>query len=131
MKTIKIAGLLVSGMLFNAVATAEESVFTAHISADGKIVQQSPKWIKSVGFKSQPNYFSEYKLTLDPALWKRNPAFCTVSPIDVSTLERQLHGHAKVIGAPRSDNVTVMTQLVDTYGPSGNNDMEFILMCTR
>lgn len=42
-----------------------------------------------------------------------------------------MHGQAKVVGAPTTTNVTVNTQLVDLKGPSGNNDMEFMLMCSR
>lgn len=62
---------------------------------------------------------------------QQDPGFCTVSAIDASSYDRQLHGQAKVTGKPLAGNVDVMTQLVDKKGPSGDNALEFLLMCTR
>ncbi|MNJ73993.1 hypothetical protein D3C77_708670 [compost metagenome] len=62
---------------------------------------------------------------------KREPRFCVASPIDATSYERQLHGQAKVLGAPRVSHVTVMTQLVDVVAASGDNRMEFMVMCSR
>ncbi|MBF8744615.1 hypothetical protein E2H86_06330 [Pseudomonas putida] len=130
MKTLAIT-LLLGGLAFQATASADDAVMTAHIAADGQIVKQSGKWVESVTLQSQPDYFSQYKLKLDPAQWQQAPGFCVASPIDLSTETRLMHGQAKVVGAPTTTNVTVNTQLVDLKGPSGNNDMEFMLMCSR
>ncbi len=92
--------LLLGGLAFQATASANEAVVTAHIAADGKVIKQSTQWIKSVELKSQPDYFSQYKLALDPAQWKEAPGFCVASPIDASTEPRLMHGQAKVVGAP-------------------------------
>lgn len=123
--------LLLGGLAFQATASANDAVVTAHIAADGKVIKQSTQWIESVRLQSQPDYFSEYKLTLDPAQWQQAPGFCVASPIDASSEARLMHGQAKVVGAPTTTNVTVNTQLVDIKGPSGNSDMEFMLMCSR
>jgi hypothetical protein len=131
MKALKIAALMLPALFVQASAIAKESLYTAHIAADGKVLRQSPQWIKTVKLISQPNYYSEYKLALDPAHWKNAPGFCSASPIDASDYDRLLHGSAKVNGAPTTRNLTVITQLVDLKGPSGNNDMEFLVLCTR
>ncbi|MFJ4456366.1 hypothetical protein ACIP1G_21095 [Pseudomonas sp. NPDC089392] len=122
---------LMIGLAFQTGAHARETVLTAHVAADGTLLQQSPQWISSVELQAQPNYYNQYKVLLKPSAMPGKPRFCVASPIDASSYERQLHGQAKVIGVPRASHVTVMTQLVDVQGPSGDNALEFMLMCSR
>ncbi|MFK4234296.1 hypothetical protein [Pseudomonas guariconensis] len=126
-------GLAVFAMVLavQTTAMAKEHVFTAHVAADGTLLRQSPKWISDITHQPQPNYFSLYKLKLNKQVVRQDPGFCTVSAIDASSYDRQLHGQAKVTGNPSAEKVDVMTQLVDKKGPSGDNDLEFLLMCTR
>ncbi|MGS7252667.1 hypothetical protein ACQ7NP_16265 [Pseudomonas anuradhapurensis] len=122
---------LMIGLAFQASAHAKQTILTAHVAADGTLLQQSPQWISSVEVQAQANYFNQYKFLLKPSAVPGNPRFCVASPIDASSYERQLHGQAKVIGTPLTSHVTVMTQLVDVKGPSGDNALEFMLMCSR
>ncbi|GLO00501.1 hypothetical protein [Pseudomonas putida] len=122
---------LMIGLAFQAGAHAKETLLTAHVAADGTLLQQSPQWISSVELQAQPNYFNQYKILLKPSATPGNPRFCVASPIDASSYDRQLHGQAKVIGTPRASHVTVMTQLLDMPGASGDNALEFMLMCSR
>jgi len=112
-------------------AFAADELLTAHISADGKVLRQWPQWITEVDHQPQKNYFSLYKLKFNKRIVHKDPGFCSVSAIDASTYERQLHGQAKVIGKPLAEKVDVMTQLVDKQGPSGDNSLEFLVMCSR
>ncbi|MGE8322759.1 MAG: hypothetical protein ACN6OX_06725 [Pseudomonas sp.] len=121
---------LMVGLAFQAGAHAKPTILTAHVAADGTLLQQSPEWVSSVELQAQPNYFNQYKILLKPSAVSGNPRFCVASPIDASSYERQLHGQAKVIGAPLASYVTVMTQLVDVESASGDNALEFMLMCS-
>lgn len=123
--------MLALGMGFHVSVQAKETVFTAHIGADGAVVRQWPKWIERVEHKPQTNYFSEYKLVLNPRIVHNDPGFCSVSPIDASSYEHLLHGQAKVTGKPLANQLTVITQLVDLKGSSGDNSLEFQVMCTH
>lgn len=131
MKAIRWGVPLVAGMLFHVAAMGEDKVWTAHIAADGEVLRQWPQWITEVQHQPQDNYYSLYKLTLNPRIVQQDPGFCTVSPIDASNYERQMHGQAKVIGKPVAELFTVMTQLVDVEGASGDNSLELMVMCTR
>lgn len=131
MKLIKTIMVCSCTLLIHANASAADAFYTAHIDASGKILSQSPKWISYVTKENQAGYLSQYKLTLDPKVVKQNPTFCGVSPIDASNYDRMMHGQAKVIGLPLARNVTVQTQLVDMPGASGDNSLEFMIMCTR
>lgn len=122
---------LLLSLMLQANAMAKDVVLTAHVAADGSVLRQSPEWIKHVERQAQANYFTLYKLTLVPSIVHQDPGFCSVSPIDVSSYDRQLHGQAKVIGKPVAGGLSVMTQLADMRGPSGDNSLEFLLMCTR
>lgn len=116
---------------FQGSAIAEDRWMTAHISAQGEVLKQWPQWITSIDRQPQDNYFSLYKMNLNPRIVHQDPGFCSVSPIDASSYERQLYGQAKVIGKPLAANVDVMTQLVDKQEPSGDNSLEFLVMCIR
>ncbi|MFJ4063691.1 hypothetical protein ACIPW4_00165 [Pseudomonas sp. NPDC089996] len=131
MKMSKGLMMLALSAAFQSAAFANEDLMTAHVSADGKVLRQLPQWITEVDHQPQENYFSQYKLKLNTRIVHKDPGFCSVSPIDVSTYERQLHGQAKVIGKPLAETVNVMTQLVDHLGASGDNSLEFLVMCSR
>lgn len=131
MKAKGLGVCLALGLMLHANVQAKESVLTAHIGADGSILRQWPKWIESVKYENQANYYSEYKMALNPRIVNLDPGFCSVSPIDASSYDRLLHGQAKVIGKPVANQVTVITQLVDINGQSGDNSLEFQVMCTR
>ncbi|TFF43106.1 hypothetical protein [Pseudomonas sp. RIT623] len=122
---------LLLALVFQGSAMAHDGVFTAHIAADGRVLSQSPQWISQVQAQPQANYFTQYKLSLDKDQLRQAPGFCSVSPLDASSYDRQLHGAAKVIGKPLADKLTVQTQLVDTQGPSGDNSLEFQVLCVR
>ncbi|MDR2307305.1 MAG: hypothetical protein LBE53_08940 [Paucimonas sp.] len=128
MKAIQWGIPFLLALAFQGSVMAGELV-TAHIGADGQVLKQSPVWISRVQHQPQANYFTQYKLSLQGL--GRAPGFCSVSPIDASSYDKQLHGAAKVIGVPSADKLTVMTQLVDLSGPSGDNSQEFLLMCVR
>ncbi|MFB4391115.1 MULTISPECIES: hypothetical protein [unclassified Pseudomonas] len=119
------------GLAFSFGAMAQDSLLTAHISAKGEVLRQSPAWIEKVDRMAQANYLTEYKLTLNKRIVHMDPGFCTVSPIDKSTEAATLHGQAKVIGKPSAETATVITQLVDMNKPSGDNSLEFLILCTR
>ena len=123
--------VLLSALAFQSAAMAKDVLWTAHIGADGKILRDRPEWIKEVELTALPNYFSQYKLYFSKQIAHQGPGFCAVSAIDASSEQRLVHGHAKVVGKPTYESVTVNTQLVDVDGPSGDNSMEFLLMCTR
>ncbi|MFJ4345096.1 hypothetical protein [Pseudomonas sp. NPDC089401] len=131
MRMNKWLAALALGAAFQGAAFADDGLLTAHVSADGKVLRQWPQWIVSVDHQPQDNYFSLYKLTLNKRIVHKDPGFCSVSPIDASTYERQLYGQAKVTGKPQAEKVHVMTQLVDKKGPSGDNSLEFLVMCSR
>jgi len=131
MKMNKWLVALALGAAWQGAALANDELLTAHVSADGKVLRQWPRWISEVDHQSQDNYFSLYKLKLNKRIVHKDPGFCSVSPIDASTHDRQLHGQAKVIGKPLAERVDVMTQLVDKQGPSGDNALEFLVMCSR
>ncbi|MDF9754199.1 hypothetical protein ACVWY1_000511 [Pseudomonas sp. TE6288] len=131
---MKISRLLMASLMtlaFHNLAFAEQVLFTAHISHKGTILNQSPTWITEVKRVVQKDYMTEYTLLLDSKITQSDPAFCSMSPIDVGTYERLLHGQGKVIGKPSVEMVRVATQLVDLKGPSGDNSMAFQLMCVR
>ncbi|WP_191833170.1 hypothetical protein [Pseudomonas fluorescens] len=131
MKAKGLFTFLALGVLFHTGVQAKESLLTAHIGADGSILRQWPKWIESVKYEKHINYYSEYKLALNPRIVHLDPGFCSVSPIDNSSYEHLLHGQAKVIGKPAVSQVTVITQLVDLKGNSDDNSLEFQVMCTQ
>lgn len=118
-------------LIFQGSAMAHEVALTAHIAADGRILSQSPHWISQVQVQPQANYFTQYKLSLDKDQLRQAPGFCSVSPLDASSYQRQLHGAAKVVGTPLADKLTVQTQLVDVPGASGDNSLEFQVLCVR
>ncbi|PYC45819.1 hypothetical protein DMX05_00305 [Pseudomonas soli] len=131
---MKISRLLMASLMtlaFHKLAFAEQVLFTAHISHKGTILSQSPIWITEVKRVVQKDYMTEYTLLLDSNITQRDPAFCSMSPMDVGTYERLLYGQGKVIGKPSVGMVRVATQLVDLKGPSGDNSMAFQLMCVR
>lgn len=123
--------VLLSGFAFHSAAMARDVLWTAHINAAGEVARAWPAWIERVEHTPQDNYFSQYKLHFNKRIVHQDPGFCAVSAIDASSEQRLVHGHAKVVGKPTSESVTVITQLVDVDGPSGDNSMEFLLMCTR
>ncbi|BDM20330.1 hypothetical protein KMS_R00890 [Pseudomonas sp. LRP2-20] len=123
--------MLALGVTFQGAAFANDELLTAHVSAEGKVLRQWPQWITEVDYQPKENYFSRYALKLNSRIVHKDPGFCSVSPIDASTYARQLHGQAKVIGKPLAEKVDVMTQLVDKQGASGDNSLEFLVMCSR
>ncbi|MFK3773208.1 hypothetical protein [Pseudomonas sp. NPDC089406] len=131
MKMIRWPLLLISALAVQNMAMAQDKVFTAHIAADGTVLRQWPEWISQVSRQAQDNYFNLYKLSFNGRIVHQDPGFCSVSPIDASSHDRQLHGQAKVVGKPVAEYVTVQTQLVDLKGASGNNALEFLILCTR
>ena len=118
-------------LMFQANAMAKDVVLTAHVAADGSVLRQWPEWISKVERQSQADYFTQYKLKFNPRIVHQDPGYCSVQPIDASSHDSLMHGQAKVIGKPLAEQVTVMTQLVDKKGPSGDNSLEFLVMCTR
>ncbi|MGE7993156.1 hypothetical protein ACQKPE_19355 [Pseudomonas sp. NPDC089554] len=128
---MKKTAMVLLGLAFSTGALAKEPILTAHVSAEGAVLRQSSQWIEHVQRTVQNNYLTEYKLTLNEQVVDTDPGFCTVSPIDISTEVTTLHGQAKVIGKPIVESVVVMTQLVDMKEPSGDNSLEFLVMCTR
>ena len=131
MKMMKWVLLLVMSIAYQTSAMAKDTYWTAHVGKDGTVLRQWPKWIENVELSANANYFSQYKLILNNRIVHQDPGFCTVSPIDGSTEDRLLHGQAKVIGKPKAEGVTVLTQLVDVKGASGDNSLEFLVMCMR
>ncbi|MCX5506544.1 hypothetical protein [Pseudomonas sp. BJa3] len=123
--------LAVLGLAFQASAAGKDMIFTAHVGADGKVLRQWPEWISHVEREVQANYFSQYKLKLNPRIVHQAPGFCSVSSIDVSSYDRQMHGQAKVIGKPLVEHLSVMTQLVDMKSASADNSLEFLVLCVR
>ncbi|QXH56709.1 hypothetical protein [Pseudomonas maumuensis] len=123
--------LAVLGLVFQSSAMAKDMLLTAHVGADGKVLRQWPEWISQVERQAQANYFTQYTLKLNPRIVHQDPGFCSVSPIDASSYDRQMHGQAKVIGKPLAEHLSVMTQLVDMKGASGDNSLEFLLLCVR
>ncbi|PYB86429.1 MULTISPECIES: hypothetical protein [Pseudomonas] len=112
-------------------AYANQAIFTAHISDDGTILNQSPQWITQVERRVQTDYLTEYTISLKKKVTQGDPGYCAMSPIDNSQYERVIYGQGKVIGKPRADKVIVATQLVDVNGPSGDNSLAFQLLCVR
>ncbi|PYC23742.1 hypothetical protein [Pseudomonas mosselii] len=131
MKMTRLIMPLLLGLVFQASAMAKDQFFTARVGADGTVLHQWPQWISEVERQAQANYFTQYKLKFNPRIVQQDPGFCSVSPIDASSYDRQLHGQAKVIGNPQVTHATVMTQLVDMKGASGDNSLEFLVMCIR
>ncbi|AGZ32959.1 hypothetical protein C4Q28_00205 [Pseudomonas sp. SWI6] len=131
MKAFKAWVVLMMGLAYQASALANETWWTAHIGGDGSVLRQWPKWIERVEHKPQDNYFTQYTLFFNKRIVHQDPGFCSVSPIDASSENRLVHGYAKVIGKPLAEQATVLTQLVDVKGPSGDNSMEFLVLCTR
>lgn len=83
--------------LITAVAgsLALAEVMTATIDAEGKVVRQSPIWIKQVEHSARPDYFSDYKVRFVPGVFKEVPTFCSVSVVDVRSNDNIYYGHAK------------------------------------
>ncbi|MBJ9974550.1 hypothetical protein IAE35_08240 [Pseudomonas sp. S75] len=131
MKLTQCSIALVAGLAVQAGAMASETIHTAHIGEDGTLLRQSGEWIREVKKTPLDNYYTEYKLMLAAGAFDKDPSFCSVSPIDASSADRQMHGQAKVIGIPTLAKVDVMTQLVDMQGPSGDNSLAFLLMCVH
>ncbi|MDZ3994436.1 hypothetical protein [Pseudomonas sp. Teo4] len=131
MKASRAIAVLMIGLACQASAIAKEQFWTAHVGADGKVLRQWPKWIERVEHQAKDNYFAQYSLFFNKRIVHQDPGFCSVSPIDTSSENRLVHGYAKVIGKPVVEKATVMTQLLDVKGPSGDNSMEFLVMCTR
>lgn len=121
-------------LTFMGVATpllAATETFTASIDRHGKVLAQTPTWISEVNFNAQPNYFSDYKVKFASGVFKKEPRFCSVSTVDVSSAERIYYGHAKLGGAPKADYVNVLTLSVGDNKPAGDSSMSFMLMCIK
>jgi hypothetical protein len=131
MKMTRLIMPLLLGLVFQTSAMAKDQFFTARVGADGTVLRQWPQWISEVERQAQANYFTQYKLKFNPRIVQQDPGYCSVSPIDASSHDRQMHGQAKVIGNPQVTHATVMTQLVDMKGASGDNSLEFLVMCIR
>ncbi|MFJ9990885.1 hypothetical protein ACIQSO_09115 [Pseudomonas putida] len=131
MKLTRWSVALVAGLSFQAGAMAKDVIHTADVGADGKVLRQWPEWISKIEKTALNNYYVQYKLVLNPRIIQQDPGFCSVSAIDASSFDRQLHGQAKVIGKPVAAQVNVLTQLVDLKGPSGDNSLAFQVMCVR
>ncbi|HEK1688154.1 TPA: hypothetical protein SMR42_004552 [Pseudomonas putida] len=131
MKVTRWSVALMAGLSLQAGAMAKDEMHTADVGADGKVLRQSSEWISEIEKTALRNYYVQYKLVLNPRIIQRDPSFCSVSAIDASSYDRQLHGQSKVIGKPVAEQVNVMTQLVDLKGPSGDNSLAFQVMCIR
>ncbi|MFV3403878.1 MULTISPECIES: hypothetical protein [Pseudomonas] len=127
LKRLLSALLLTMGL--QCVVQAAPQIFTAHISARGYVVKQSPDWITEVKRYTRQD-ITEYTLLLDEGVTQGDPTFCSMSPIDVGTYERLIHGQGKVIGAASAGMVRVATRLVGLEAP-GDGAMQFQLMCVR
>lgn len=112
-------------------ALAADTAYTATIDHTGKVLKQSPRWIKVVDVSAHPNYFSDYKVKFMPGLFNQPPGFCSVSVVDTSSNDRIYYGHAKLGGLPTTDHLKVLTLNVGDNKPSGNSSMDFMLMCQR
>ncbi|KGE68297.1 hypothetical protein K814_0108710 [Pseudomonas fluorescens LMG 5329] len=107
------------------------ATFTATLDKTGKVIAQSPKWIKDVKLTAQPDYFSDYKVRFVPGVFKDAPRFCTVSVTDVSSNDHIFYGHAKLGSVPAINYVNVLTLKVGDNKPAGDSSMGFQLMCVK
>lgn len=119
--------------LITAVAgsLALAEVMTATIDAEGKVVRQSPIWIKQVERSARPDYFSDYKVRFVPGVFKEVPTFCSVSVVDVRSNDNIYYGHAKLGSFPAINYVNVLTLKVGDDKPAGDSSMSFLLMCVK
>lgn len=119
--------------LITAVAgsLALAEVMTATIDAEGKVVRQSPIWIKQVEYSARPDYFSDYKVRFVPGVFKEVPTFCSVSVVDVRSNDNIYYGHAKLGSFPAINYVNVLTLKVGDDKPAGDSSMSFLLMCVK
>ncbi|WP_460118268.1 hypothetical protein [Pseudomonas sp. S2_C03] len=112
-------------------ASATSNVLTATISAQGKVLTQTPEWISTVEQSSQPDYLANYKVGFKPGVFTIAPRFCSVSLIDTRSSDDLLHGQARLGAAPKQEYVTVITHLLGLKGPSGDSSQDFMLMCVN
>lgn len=128
---IKTTGVIMALMAAGSIACAEGRIFTATINDIGQVTAQSPKWVKTVKWTAQPDYFSEYKVRFVAGVFKAPPRFCTVSVTDVSSSEHIFYGHAKLGSVPAINYVNVLTLKVGDNKPAGDSSMGFMLMCVE
>ncbi|NWD99413.1 MULTISPECIES: hypothetical protein [Pseudomonas] len=132
MTTLKRAGIFIVLMATSmASVQAIAATFTATLDKTGKVIAQSPKWIKDVKLTAQPDYFSDYKVRFVPGVFKDAPRFCTVSVTDVSSNDHIFYGHAKLGSVPAINYVNVLTLKVGDNKPAGDSSMGFQLMCVK
>ena len=130
---IKVLGVQVAlaALVLSASASAVAEIYTATISSEGKVIAQSPRWIKAIKLSAQPDYFSDYKVRFIPGLFKEAPRFCSASVTDVSSNDHVFYGHAKLGGLPSIDYMNVLTLRVGDNKPAGDSSMGFLLMCVK
>ncbi|MFJ3367729.1 hypothetical protein [Pseudomonas sp. NPDC086251] len=110
-------------------ANAANGVFTASIDSQGKVMVQSPQWIKNVKHIPQAGYFSDYEIVLNAGVFERNPGFCSVSVTDLDSYDDIVSAHAKLAGTPTSHAVKVITQLIGDSAKEAGTSKSFMLMC--
>lgn len=114
-----------------SIAQADSGFLTAYIDREGRVLRQSPLWIETVSYKNQLGYFANYTIKPIAGTFAQDPAFCTVSPTDNSTVEKLYYGYAKLSAAPTAGKISVVGLSVGGDGPVGDASGEFMLACSR
>lgn len=112
-------------------ASATSNVLTATISAQGKVLAQTPEWIAAVDHGSHPDYLANYKVVFKPGAFQLAPRFCSVSLTDSRSNEDIFYGQARLGATPKQSDLSVITQLAGMTSPSGDGSQGFMLMCVK
>ena len=121
---------LITGSV-SASAATKTPIYSASINKDGTLAAQSPHWIESIEYSSQPDYAASYKVKLRPGSFQKVPKFCVVSADDKSSYEHTLYGMAKLSGKPTREEVNVIGLMLGLDGPSGDSSTSFYLVCGK
>jgi hypothetical protein len=124
--------LAVTGAAFAVLpASASSDVLTATISAQGKVLMQSPDWVSGIEYSSHPDYLANYKINFKSGAFKQVPRFCSVSLTDSRSSDDIFYGQARLGSTPKQSELSVITQLAGLTSPSGDGSQGFMLMCVR
>ncbi|HBP49067.1 hypothetical protein GHO42_00295 [Pseudomonas sp. FSL R10-0056] len=121
---------LITGSVSVSAAT-KTPIYSASINKDGTLAAQSPHWIESIEYSSQPDYAASYKVNLMPDAFQKEPKFCVASTYDNSSYEHTLYGIAKLSSKPTRSEVNVIGLMLGANGPSGDSSMSFYLVCGK
>lgn len=112
-------------------AGVAETVYTASITSQGKVLTQSPAWISRVEHNPRAGYFSDYKVVLEDGIFKQAPGFCTVAVTDVDSLDDIFYAQAKLSGTPTRRGVKVITHQVGSAARESSASKSFMLICVK